>query len=458
MKNRRGYSSSFGFDSKKRAMKKIVIVDNDKVSVEALANIIGREGFVVFKAYNGIEGLEMIRAHLPDVVILDTFMPGIDGIRLCRYLKTMAEFEAVKIIILSPLTLNETYDIMDTEADMYIAKGYIMDVADNALRCLKMLQDADRVLSPEERTMGFEGRSPRVVVEELLEERKHHEAIMDNVGDGIIEVNQENIVVYVNPAGKNIIQKQEVHVIGHDVSDVLGKRYDGQFQEVLHRLKTATTRVNMEMPIMYGKKTLDFNFGNILSREKAYLGSLLIFQDVTYLTERIRELTLLNDVGRLLTSTMDFNEVLHILLSQIQKILGVEAISLLLVEKKTKDLIFEVALGMAGPSIKNKRLEAGKGIVGWVAKKGKPLLIPDVYADPRFDRSIDESTGFKTKSMICVPLKIRNEVIGVIQVINHGDDEPFTEDNMYLLSSISMYASIAIEHANLYQELHRESL
>jgi GAF domain-containing protein len=174
------------------------------------------------------------------------------------------------------------------------------------------------------------------------------------------------------------------------------------------------------------------------------------------MTERIRELTLLNDVGRLLTSTLDFNQVLHILMSQIQKILGVEAVSLLLVEKATKDLIFEVALGVAAPEIKHKRLASGQGIVGWVAKKGKPLLIPDVYADPRFDRSIDESTGFITKSMICVPLKIRNEVIGVIQVINHGDDEPFTEDNLYLLSSISMYASIAIEHANLYQELHRE--
>ena len=109
---------------------------------------------------------------------------------------------------------------------------------------------------------------------------------------------------------------------------------------------------------------------------------------------------------------------------------------------------------MAGPSIKHKRLSAGQGIVGWVAKTGKSLLIPDVYADPRFDRSIDESTGFRTQSMICVPLKIRNEVIGVVQVINRGNDEPFNENNMYLLSSISMYASIAIEHANLYQELH----
>lgn len=436
-------------------MKKIVIVDNDKVSVEALSNILTQQGYVVFKAYNGTEGLEAIRSHLPDAIILDMFMPGIDGIRLCRYVKTQPEFSRASVIVLSPLTLKETQEIMEIEADIYIAKGYIMDVADNILRVLKLLQNDQTPLAVEQRILGFEGRSPRVVVEELLMERKHYETVMYNVGDGIIEINKENTVVYVNPAGIKIVRKPELSIVGHNVSDMLGKRYDGQFQETLQRLRIASTPLNITMPMSFERQTLDVNFANIISGDKGYIGSLLIFQDVTYLTERIRELTLLNDVGRLLTSALDFNEVLYKLMEQIKKIIGVEAISLLLVEKESKDLIFEVVLGAASNVIKNQRLASGKGIVGWVAKTGKPLLIPDVYQDPRFDRAIDESTGFTTRSMICVPLKIRNEVIGIIQVINHRNDEPFNEDNMYLLSSIAMYASIAIEHANLYQELYR---
>ncbi|PIE33272.1 hypothetical protein CSA56_12445 [candidate division KSB3 bacterium] len=435
-------------------MKKIVIIDNDSASVKALADIVSKEGYAVFKAYNGTEGLKTIRAHLPEVVVIDLFMPGIDGIRLCRYVKMYPEFEGMKVIILSPLTAQETKEIVKAEADMYIAKGYIMDVANNVLRSLKLIESGTERLSPEWKMLGFEGRSPRVVVEELLSERRHYETIMHNVGDGIFEVNAQEIVTYVNPAAQKILKKGEMQIIGHNVSDVLGKRYDGQFQEILQRLRNASKPMNIEMSLTYERRTLDFNFANLLFDEQDYGGALMIFQDVNYLTERIRELTLLNDVGRVLTSTLDFNEVLHIVMGQIQSILGVEAVSLLLVEEGTNDLIFEVALGMAGPSIKKKRLSFGKGIVGWVAKTGKPLLIPDVYADLRFDRSIDKITGFQTRSMICVPLKIRNRVIGVIQVINHGDDEPFNEDNMYLLSSISMYASIAIEHANLYQELH----
>jgi GAF domain-containing protein len=143
-------------------------------------------------------------------------------------------------------------------------------------------------------------------------------------------------------------------------------------------------------------------------------------------------------------------------MNHIQKIMRVEAVSLLLVEKKTKDLIFEVALGNVSQELQHRKISAGRGIVGWVAKTGKPVLIPDVSSDSRFDKTFDESTGFVTKSMICVPLKIRDEVIGVIQVLNHEDGMPFNEDNMYLLSSIAMYASIAIDHANLYQELRQK--
>jgi CheY-like chemotaxis protein len=436
-------------------MKTIVIIDNDKLSVEALANLLIKEGYTIYKAYDGVEGLEAIRTYAPDFVLLDFFMPGIDGVRLCRYLKTDKEFAHIKVIILSPLTLKGTIRVMEVYPDAYIAKGFIMDVLDNTLRVLKLLTARNRPISPEELALGFEGRSVRVVVEELLTERSHSETILYNVGDGVLETNTNDLITYVNPAGKKIIQKPELKIIGYNLVDVLGKRYDGQFQEILYKLRAAKTLINQEIAINYGKKTLNVNFANILSEDKGYAGSLLIFQDVTYLTEKIRELTLLNEVGKLLTSTLDFNEVLHVLMNQIQKIMRVEAVSLLLVEKETKDLVFEVALGPASQELQHRKLAAGQGVVGWVAKTGKPVLIPDVSGDPRFDKAFDESTGFVTKSMMCVPLKIRDEVIGVIQVLNHEDGMPFNEDNMYLLSSISMYASIAIEHANLYQELRR---
>ena len=104
-------------------------------------------------------------------------------------------------------------------SDIYIAKGYIMDVADNALRSIRILQDGGRKIAPEDRALGFEGRSPRVVVEELLDERQHYEAIMHNVGDGIIETDDRHVVVYVNPAGRRIINKPEMNMIGNNIAE-----------------------------------------------------------------------------------------------------------------------------------------------------------------------------------------------------------------------------------------------
>ena len=194
-------------------MQRVIIIDNDKLSVEALANVLAQNDCVVHKAYDGVEGLAAIRSHDPDVVLLDLFMPQIDGRRLCQYLKTEQEFAKTNVIVLSPLTLDGTVQFMDVGADAYVAKGYIMDVADNVVRILKLFANAQGSINPDDLALGFGGRTPRVVVAELLEERRHFEDILYNVGDGILETNQNDIVTYVNPAAMHIIKKPELKII-----------------------------------------------------------------------------------------------------------------------------------------------------------------------------------------------------------------------------------------------------
>ncbi len=90
------------------------------MSVEALANIVVQEGYTVVKALDGLAGFNLIRScTFLRIVVIDLFMPGIDGIDLHRYLKTEPQFETIKTIILSPLTLEETLAILDTSADFY---------------------------------------------------------------------------------------------------------------------------------------------------------------------------------------------------------------------------------------------------------------------------------------------------------------------------------------------------
>jgi sigma-B regulation protein RsbU (phosphoserine phosphatase) len=95
----------------------------------------------------------------------------------------------------------------------------------------------------------------------------------------------------------------------------------------------------------------------------------------------------------------------------------------------------------------------GQGIAGTVAEEGTPLLLEDAYTHPKFHRAHDDATGYRTKSMITVPLKVGDRITGVAQVINRLDGNPFDHDDLELFLALSGLAAIAIENAKMHQSL-----
>jgi diguanylate cyclase (GGDEF)-like protein len=126
--------------------------------------------------------------------------------------------------------------------------------------------------------------------------------------------------------------------------------------------------------------------------------------------------------------------------------------SLLMVDESKMDLYFAIAVGSASESLKNVRLKVGEGIAGHVAKYGEKLVVPDVRADKRFTRRIDELTQLETHSIICVPLKSRLRVLGVIQLVN-VDMAHFTHEEEFFLQALCDYAAIAIENARSVEKI-----
>jgi diguanylate cyclase (GGDEF)-like protein len=102
--------------------------------------------------------------------------------------------------------------------------------------------------------------------------------------------------------------------------------------------------------------------------------------------------------------------------------------------------------------LKNVRLKVGEGIAGWVAKNGERLIVPDVMTDPRFAKRIDEMTKWETRSIICVPLRSKLRVLGVIQLVNVHLDH-FTNQETFFLQSLCDYAAIAIENARAVEKI-----
>jgi sigma-B regulation protein RsbU (phosphoserine phosphatase) len=137
-----------------------------------------------------------------------------------------------------------------------------------------------------------------------------------------------------------------------------------------------------------------------------------------------------------------------------KQVMNADASSLMLIDDKTMELVYQVALGMVGEKLKQEfRLKLGQGIAGTVAQDGTPLLIEDVYTHPKFFRGHDEATGYRTKSMIAVPLKVGDRITGVAQVINRLDDRPFDADDLELFIALCSMAAIAIDNAKLHANL-----
>ena len=163
-------------------------------------------------------------------------------------------------------------------------------------------------------------------------------------------------------------------------------------------------------------------------------------------------------ISTLINSTFDINEVLNRIMNSANKVVNAEASSLLLINEKENRLYFHVALGDKGEEVKKFTLRMGEGIAGWVAKHSKPLLVPDVTKDRRFYADVSKKINYKTRSILCVPLKLKNKTIGVLEVINKIDEESFSKEDQSLLETFSNLAAIAIENAKLYQDIKFENI
>lgn len=166
---------------------------------------------------------------------------------------------------------------------------------------------------------------------------------------------------------------------------------------------------------------------------------------------KTRQLAALNELSRLVVSTLDLEEVLRLAMRGINKIIKAEAACLFLLDETTNELVLRVSLH--GPrNLGPLKLEVGQGIAGWVVKEGEALLVPDVTGEPRFDSLLSERLGIECRSVLSVPLVIRDHVIGAIELMNSMDGK-FTDDDFELLGSMATTVAIAVENARLYTEL-----
>jgi len=159
------------------------------------------------------------------------------------------------------------------------------------------------------------------------------------------------------------------------------------------------------------------------------------------------------EIGSIVNSTLNLAEVLGLVMRYVNRVTNSMASSLMLLDERTGELVLSVPTGPKAAKLTDMRIPASEGIAGWVVEHGQPVLVPDVKKDERFYKEVDKVSRFKTKSIVCVPLKAKTKLIGVLEVMNKVDGTAFTEEDVVLMSIFAYQAAMAIENARLYSEL-----
>jgi signal transduction histidine kinase len=297
------------------------------------------------------------------------------------------------------------------------------------------------------------------------------QAVFDGMPDGLLILGDDLRIMDANPAFCALIERQVESIVGKSVSVVLpASGLYSLLKEARGEGRSASGEIELTEPL---QRTLLATISRVEAGKSK--GWVVVLNDMTAwkmenlererhprpeeqirnLERRVEELAILNEMSTRLSSTLDLDEVLTLIMERINAVLKVEAGSLLLIDDETGELVFQIALGEKAEGVKPIRLPMGQGIAGHVAQSGEPLMISDAQEDHRHFREVDVTTDFLTRSMLCVPMIFKGKVIGVIEIMNKLEGD-FTESDLTLLNSIATYAAIAIENARLHQSVLAE--
>lgn len=171
---------------------------------------------------------------------------------------------------------------------------------------------------------------------------------------------------------------------------------------------------------------------------------------------RLDQVSLIAQVSQSLNGTLDLETVLQEITEMTAYVLQAQAATLFLADERQGQLIFYVPTGKAGEVLREMRIPISQGVAGWVATQRQYLIVNDAAKDPRFSGRVDAETGFKTKSILCVPLLSQGRLVGVLEVLNKEAKNGFTQEDQTWLETMATQAAVALENARLFQNLRKE--
>jgi signal transduction histidine kinase len=170
---------------------------------------------------------------------------------------------------------------------------------------------------------------------------------------------------------------------------------------------------------------------------------------------QVEELESVTETAHAVVSSLDTDQILTRIMEEVTTRLSAEAAALLLLDPVAQELEFAAVAGRRMAELRGTRLGVGQGVAGWVAEHNQPLLAPDATCDAGSFEGLVGRTGMARHSTLCVPLRVRDRLIGVVEVLDKTYGR-FSEGDRRLLESMASFAAVAIENARLYEDANRQ--
>ncbi len=471
----------------------ILVIDDSKEIVNHLTkHLLPTFGYTSLHAFDGQSGLELIRDKNPDLVMLDFNLPEITGIEVLQ--KMAQESLSVPVVLMTGYGSEQSaIEAFRLGAKDYIIKPFtvdeIVETIDRALVETRLYQDREDLSEQmrrvkveisrqtnEMKTLSNIGKAitSLLSVDKILERVVEAATELTNAEECTIWLaDEENSLLAVyenNPTDEPItipIDDSQMDTVMQTGNPFRSSQFT---EEGIKIQKGHFVRAVLYVPLKLRGITLGVlavsnieAFRSFAKRDEFLLGFLADYAAIAFenarvfqaadsaLTARLEELDTLIKITHTITSSLDLDEVVQLTIQQVHDSWNIEVSSVWWVNDNHKTLRVLSNVGTPSDVLTTMEVPLGEGFVGHVAQTGKWVYTNDVVSHPLHYRQVDQKTGFQTRSLLCVPLVFRDEIVGVMQLLNKVDGD-FDDQDVERALSIASAIAIAVTNALLFEE------
>jgi len=260
----------------------VLVVENNPTIVKLISHHLENEGCQVRTAVNGLEALLKIDEEIPDLIFTDIIMPKVSGDQLCTIIRRDSRLKDIFLAVHSSTSLEDNHQILDLDADVYIAKGPQSNLKDHIFSTLEQYRKGIR---RNQAIMGENTLHPREITRELLLSRKHYHAIFNNVAEAVVEMDINGKIVQANMATQKLLRRSLRQILSASFTDFLDPQERGEVVAWFDKITSSqppchdTFNSSYQEPLVINKRRILLKMMAILEASDSFIIGIL--QDIT---------------------------------------------------------------------------------------------------------------------------------------------------------------------------------